>query len=175
MSFTEHLAYQEKQALLRDHATRYPRRVMVETGLYNGRGSGMSMSDLFGVYHAIDTMAANITRAVQNHPAGIYHYGDSAELLPRVLSDIHEPAFFWLDAHYWQADEFGPDQVGAPIVAELEAIRAWPWAAASVVLIDDVRLMGVEKGWPTLDQVRAATGGAWSLVIADDIVRCLPH
>lgn len=181
MSSTEYLTYQQKVAELRQVASQYRRDTLIETGLYNGHGSGMQLLDLFRTYHVIDATAANITLAKANCPTARVWYGDSRHLIEPVIAVVGEPAFFWLDAHYWDGDEWPDDlERASPLLAEIAAIRAWPHAARSVILIDDIRQMRggreEQRGWPSEQEVRAALGDdLWTVEGRDDILRCIPR
>ena len=63
--------------------------------------------------------------------------GDSASVLPGILATLHEPALFWLDAHYSGTGTTLGDRV-TPISAELNAVLGHP-VRGHVVLIDDAR------------------------------------
>jgi hypothetical protein len=162
---------QEKTAVIREYQLRYALPVLIETGLYNGRGSGMAIRDLFDRYYVIDNNPEN-TRAAQN--AGFRAItGDSAETLDVLLRlDVFGPAIFWLDAHYIGLDG-EPDE--CPLLGELDAILAWEHAPQSVVLIDDVRMMTGAIGWPMLAEVVEKASVVWNCNTQDDILRCVPR
>ena len=156
----------EKPAVLRSYGNAYKLDILIETGLYNGHGSGMGLH--FPIYYVIDVQEENVRIARE------YGYdawlGDSADVLPTLLSMVSRPALFWLDAHNTSGYDESPD---CPLMRELDAILAWPYHAASVVLIDDVRLMNGEFEWPTLAEVEAKLS-PWSVSLADDILRAVP-
>jgi hypothetical protein len=62
--------------------------------------------------------------------------GDSGVKIQDVLSELNEPALFWLDAHGDSVPVSGPN--AAPIKKELEAIFDHP-IKKHMILIDDVR------------------------------------
>lgn len=172
--------YADKVEILRRYAAEYPRKVMVETGLWQGHGSGHELRHQFEIVWQIDADPENCRKAVEQARGqdGCRLYalpGDSAVVLPRILRAIREPAFFWLDAHYWD-DEPGPP---SPLLAELDAIIAWEHGPQSVVLIDDVRQMrGQElgqEGWPTVEEVMNKCGKLWNRSVEADIIRCVPR
>jgi len=168
----------EKRAVIRHYLERYELRVMVETGLYQGRGSGMEMHDLVDTLYLIDNDPANCTSARTNDTNAIVVDGDSATVLPGLLAGLRSPALFWLDAHSWVGEEFGDDPLPSPLLTELDGILAWPHAAQSVVLIDDIRQMAdqplVQPGWPSLEDLRAKVGDVWARDERDDILRLTP-
>lgn len=85
--------------------------------------------------------------------------GDSRDVLPTIVNPA-VPTTFWLDAHYSDGI-FGEAQPpdNSPLIGELEFITSLKWRAPHTILIDDVRLMGTEQGWPTRDQVIDAMPG----------------
>lgn len=164
------LAYGEKLELLRSYLQASGLRTMVETGLYNGRGSGMELADLLDTYYIIDVSEEQIVAAIKQGYTDVWT-GDSGVLMPGVLASLHKPAFFWLDAHLVSTED---EPNASPLLAELAAIVAWPHATTSTVLIDDVRLMA-RKGWPSLEQVLAVCESVWSCTVARDVLRCVPR
>lgn len=76
-------------------------------------------------------------------------FGDSAEVLPKVLEKIDAPAVFWLDAHY-SGDGTAKLDKQTPIVAELEAIAAHNQPGDCIV-IDDARGFGVWADYPPVE------------------------
>lgn len=152
----------DKSLLLKEYAARFGVRTLVETGLYQGRGSGMDVQ--VDRYVAIDWQQSNCELALEIAPQGIYHCGDSAEIIATLLdnpgfSGQALPFMFWLDAHALDEDEGAPTV--CPLLGELDAIVRWQYAQSSVVLIDDLWAMGQLRGWPTLDELRERVEGCW--------------
>jgi hypothetical protein len=67
------------------------------------------------------------------------HFGDSREVLQKVLENINERCTFWLDAHYCGGESVGIYK-GVPIMEELAAIAKHP-IKNHTILIDDMRLL----------------------------------
>jgi hypothetical protein len=97
-------------------------------------------------------------------------HGDSADLLPGVLAGIHEPALFWLDAHF---DVAGAGMnLATPLRSELALILQHN-VAGHVILIDDARGMGVGE-YPSVQEISALAEQYWPrsrVEVADDIIR----
>lgn len=164
------LSYAGKQAVLAEHFDRFPREIVVETGLYNGRGACFQ----FVGRARVVCLDVNPAWCLQARLSGVETLaGDSRVTLPRLLRSLDRPAFFWLDAH--RVVE-ALEENDSPLYEELEAILAWPHADGSVVLVDDVRMMG-RPGWPSIVEVgwllyeRAAP---WRATVEADILRLLP-
>ena len=157
---------QEKVEYLRELAGRRPDlRIFIETGLYGRRGSGTSLTDRFDWLYAIDLDPDNCEHA-EGYTRAVC--GDSAVELPRLLARLTDPALFWLDAHLLVEYD---DEDACPLIAELQAIVAWPEAHRSIIAIDDIRLLSDRaSGYPTLDEVRAVVAGVgWIEEAGDDV------
>ncbi len=172
-----HPTAEDKINLLVDYGQRYDLDTLIETGLYNGNGSGMH-SDAFRRYEIIDCQAENV-RSARERGYRCW-YGDSGELLPTLLGTLDGPALFWLDAHAIQDDDSAwPD---FPLQRELQAVAAWPpHGANSVVLIDDLWMFGPDssqplRGAPHLDALRSQVNelDLWQVEEADEIMRLTP-
>ncbi len=165
------LAYADKGKVLRDYFDRYgPFTFVVETGIWNGHGS----CEQFQTEAEVVAIEVDDERAALGRANGIdCRTGDSAALLPQLLASRNKPALFWLDAHLVaEADE--PNH--SPLMDELAAIREWRHASGSVLLIDDVRMMG-RDGWPSAKQVidyLAERCPWWDRELRDDILRAVP-
>lgn len=129
----------------------------------------MQLRDLFDRYIVIDHDQENCRVAREVSPGVVAHCADSSFGLAFTLAGLEEPAFFWLDAH----DMEWIDGVGScPLLAEVAALRAWPYLPGSVVLIDDVRYLG-EPGWPSREDLWLALEGE-PFTVADDVLRWIP-
>lgn len=158
-----------KAELVASYYDRYPRNTVIETGIWNGHGSTFGLAPRARIF-AIESDPERAAQAYGMHPEIEVICGDSGSWLTVVLSNLHEPALFWLDAHT-VAEAGEPNH--SPLMAELDAILAWPHAAESVVLIDDVRMMG-RDGWPTCEEVVRAACETWEVLIQDDVLRLTP-
>jgi hypothetical protein len=144
-----------KQAVLRGYARRYRLRVLVETGTYHGE-MVQAMMYAFRHIYSIELSEDLFSRA-RDRFCGQSHIelicGDSARMLPSVLTRLKEPALFWLDGHYsGGVTARGPEDT--PILAELEQILAMT-DIGHVIVIDDARCFGVDAAYPTLEALEA--------------------
>lgn len=162
----------DKAATLREHFDRYgPFKFVIETGIWNGYGS----CEQFQPEAEVVAIELDDERAQLGRARGLdVRTGDSAAILPTLLASRNAPALFWLDAHLVaEAHEINH----SPLLDELAAIRDWPHASGSVVLIDDVRMMG-RPGWPSAKQVIdyiAQRCPWWDRELRDDIFRAVPR
>ena len=161
------LDYAQKQQVLRDYFDRYRPEYVIETGLYALRGSCFQFVDEADVI-AFDPDIENRRAAMDAGCIAVY---PNAIDLKRVLQvAVRAPAMFWLDAH--AVVEKREDNYST-LREELRGIVAWRHAPGSIVLIDDMRMMGL-PGWPTLTEVRALTEGLWDREERDDVMRLTP-
>ena len=70
--------------------------------------------------------------------------GDSGEKLKDVLSEIHEPCVFWLDAHAGAKEGYARGEVDCPLIQELETIKKHN-VKNHIVTIDDADLLGQKQ------------------------------
>jgi hypothetical protein len=138
--------------LVRAEVTASGLNVFVETGLWAQHGMCCEVLDLVSDALAIDVDAKNVV-AVSGHKQVTAWQGDSGKLLPELLAYVMTPAVFWLDAH--STEEYD-DNPSCPVLAELAAIKRWMYRAQSVIMIDDVRLMNGQFGFPGRDELDKA-------------------
>ncbi len=161
----------DKSGLLKETAQRFGCRTLVETGLYQGHGSGMGIGAPIVRYVAVDWQAVNV-----EHARGLgfeARQGDSPAVLRELLTEtLPAPVLFWLDAHALDADEGSP-QV-CPALGELDAIGASAYRDAAVILIDDLWGFGTVPGWPSVAALcEHAERCGWSYESHYGVMRCL--
>ena len=163
-----------KQRAVREYAHAFSLDTMIETGTYLG-AMIRATRDTFRRIISIELDPRLYRRARQKlaEPGHITILnGDSAEVLPRILADIHTPCLFWLDAHH-SGLLTARGRQDSPIMVELEAILSHP-IADHVVLIDDAHEFVGQGGYPTLSEVEAMVAArrpGWAVEVADDIIR----
>jgi hypothetical protein len=67
-------------------------------------------------------------------------FGDSVQVLPKILQNIKEVVVFWLDGH-WSMGDTAKGPLDVPLLHELDAISKHP-IKNHILLIDDIRLIG---------------------------------
>lgn len=143
-----------KYDVIRDYARRYQTTTLIETGTFYGNAIFTVRND-FKEIHSIELAPALFDQNSRElgHLTHIHlHLGDSAEVLPRLLGDLHEPTLFWLDGHFCS----GPSaraSADTPISAELDHLLRQP-AGQNVVLIDDARLFVGRDDYPSIPELR---------------------
>ncbi len=130
--------------------------VVIETGTYHGDTTAyLARKGLRVVSIEIDPdLAARAQARFESNPLVSIEHGDSAQVLPAVLSGIDEPVCFWLDGH-WSGGPTGGSPLSHPLLAELRSIADHHRVMDHVILIDDARLFGSE-GYPSFEAIRQA-------------------
>ncbi len=166
-----------KQDTLRAYGRRFGLAVFIETGTYFG-DTVRAVKDQFRRLYSVE-LSTDLARLARARFRGDPHItilrGDSETVLPGILAGVQEPCLFWLDGHYSE----GVTALGrhaTPILTELETIFAHP-VKGHVILIDDARLFGQEKGYPTLEEMHrlaARSRPDLGFEVEDDIIRLFP-
>jgi hypothetical protein len=111
----------------------------VETGTFTGE-MVEAMRPHFRRIISIE-MAPEIHRQAARRFEGDRHIelllGDSAEVVPRVLEQIRDPALFWLDGHF-MGEHTARGAEDSPVRTELSALLSHS-VHRHLVLIDDAR------------------------------------
>lgn len=126
----------------------------VETGTYRGK-MVFAMRPLFDRVHSIevDQGLADRARDLFSVDSNVrIHLGDSAQVLPEILSELESPALFWLDGHF-SGGGTGSGEKETPILEELDAILTHR-VSDHLVLIDDAHCIDGSHDYPTVDGLR---------------------
>ena len=166
-----------KQRIIIAYARRFGLTTLVESGTYLG-DMVADVRPRFARIYSIE-LARDLADRARARFAGdnavVILCGDSAQVLPPLLKQIHKPCLFWLDGHY----SGGITALGngiTPIARELEAILD-DSVTNHVILIDDARLFNGEDGYPRLEDIRELVrqrGPAASFEVEDDVIRVCP-
>lgn len=129
----------------------YGPRIFIETGTYEGDMVNR-MKDRFEKIYSIELGDKLYKKAVRRF-ARYTHIkilnGDSAVVLPKLLTEINEPALFWLDAHYSTGKTVCGD-ICSPIEKELKGILNHK-INRHIIIIDDARCFIGKDGYPKRD------------------------
>jgi len=163
-----------KQANLIEFQDRFGLRLLIETGTFTG-DMVEALRRRFDAVISIELSFAYFQAAVRRFRKRrnvFIIFGDSGEVLPRLLPSITQPALFWLDGHY-SGGATAKSALETPVFQELEAIFNHP-IKNHVVLIDDARMFVGASDYPTLgalrDFVRSRRPQA-RFEVADDSIR----
>jgi hypothetical protein len=165
-----------KGLMLRNYGKQYNLRIFVETGTYRGNMVSALRYD-FDQLYTIE-LDQKLYDAAKKRFTDVLHVqlfqGDSGVELEKVLKLFKDPALFWLDAHY-SAGETARGSVDTPILKELELVLAH--SDRHVILIDDARCFGVERDYPTIqelsDYVQSKTN-KFHFEVVHDLIRIFP-
>jgi hypothetical protein len=146
-----------KQAVVRAFADRYGIRILVETGTYFGDMVD-AMKERFERVYSIELSAELFRRAAarfRDERNVTLIQGDSGQAIEQVLTELREPALFWLDGH-WSSGVTARGDRDTPVRQELDAIFASD-ELPHVILIDDARHFGTEADYPSIEALRQLT------------------
>jgi len=109
-------------------------------------------------------------------------FGDSRTVLTNILTKIHDPAIFWLDAHWCSMDSYGSNDQ-SPVIDEVNIIRST--GIKHCIFIDDARLFlsppplpNKIQQWPTIDQICSnikSKNEADYIVVFEDVIIDVPE
>lgn len=125
----------------------------IETGTYHGE-TVEAVKHLYANVFSIEVDEALYRKACARFAADANVHivqGDCASELPLILSELHEPAVFWLDGHY-SGGETGKGVIEDPILISLNQIAAHP-VKEHVIFIDDARTFDGREGRPDISDV----------------------
>lgn len=167
-----------KQRLIREVARANGARVLVETGTNFGNTLAAclgSFDAIFSIELSPELYELAVTRFARFREVQLRH-GDSARELPGVLSELMQPALFWLDAHY-SGEGTARGEVDSPVLTELESIARHS-TQGHIVLVDDARLFTGANGYPHLGGLREAA--SWMFPehvfgVEYDVIAITPH
>ncbi|HSX13418.1 MAG TPA: hypothetical protein VLE96_03250 [Chlamydiales bacterium] len=120
----------------------YVKGCFVETGSEWGNAIQKALDAGFRVIHSLEVApnrAAHCKERYKNYPNVHVWNKDSSTELWDVISTIHEPATFWLDAHYPGESPLGGNNTA--LMGELEQIKRHP-IKTHTIMIDDLHCCG---------------------------------
>jgi hypothetical protein len=166
-----------KAHMLKHYQHLYKLRTFIETGTYLG-DTTYSMRNKCECLHTIElnkTLYENAVKRLSLFKNIIVHYGDSGIVLPKLISEIHEPILFWLDGHYCGNSTSKGDKC-TPIMNELDAIFRHR-CKSHVMLIDDARDFNGKNDYPEIKyliyQIKVKYK-SHNIMVKNDIIRITP-
>lgn len=166
-----------KEDALLSFQKKYALSVFVETGTYLGEMVEI-MKPHFEKIYSIELNPSLYRTAVKKFKEDSHItilQGDSGEVLPVILKELHEPCLFWLDAHY-SAGITAKAEVFTPVNNELKAILAHE-VKDHVILIDDAKDFNGEDGYPLFEALQEEIQHNHPLCMLDvseNIIRIYP-
>jgi hypothetical protein len=170
-----HLA---KQDVLRAIAKEFGYRVLVETGTYYGEMIEALRNEFERLYTVeLSAYLFNLAaRRFRNSTKIHVIQGNSADKLPEILAQIHQPALFWLDGHYSSGITACGHQ-DTPVLLELQAILSAEDLGHAIV-IDDARDFGSDPAYPSFADVQSLILSKWpdrEIRISNDSIQITPR
>jgi len=165
-----------KRLTLLHYANRYAVKTFIETGTFRGETLSFleaQMDELHSVELSPELFAAAQKKFV-GHSKIHLHQGDSADIFPKILEELKNPALIWLDAHYSaKITAHGPEET--PILAELDAVFSNK-NHHHFILIDDAREFEGNPAYPKLQEVREmAEKNGYCCECRFDLIRLMPR
>lgn len=125
---------------------KYPNPVFIETGSWHGDGIQQALDAGFKKVYSIELsnqLYEQCRNRFDKNKDVILFNGDSSDILPYLLFNIHVPVTFWLDGHYSCGDT-AMGKLKSPLIQELSAIRGHD-VRNHTILIDDLRDWTIEE------------------------------
>ena len=178
------LPAEQRVEIIRDYAQRFGTRMFIESGTSSGATTGALVDDFeqLVTIELDEGLAQNAVRKFDALAHVMCIWGDSGEVIAKLVPTLTKPAVFWLDGHFCGPGSAHGD-LDTPIRAELAAALRAP--KGSVILIDDARVFegGAEHhlephyhDYPSLEWVREqAEAAGFSYEMRDDIQRLTPQ
>ncbi|SUS08816.1 conserved hypothetical protein [uncultured Defluviicoccus sp.] len=159
---------------LRAHALKY----FVETGTHLGDTLAAIAQDPLLTAISVELDDAYFDAARErfgSYPNVTLLKGDSGALMPQIVSQLQQPALFWLDGHY-SGGITAKDELATPVSAELQAILSSE-VHGHVILIDDARCFEGTDDYPRLEDLLALirADGRYDIQVSTDIIRLTPR
>lgn len=167
-----------KQDILREYARQYGLRILVETGTYHGDMVAAMKRDFEKVI-SIELSPVLYAKARERFKGDrnvALLMGDSSREIGKVVTQLRQPALFWLDGHY-SAGETACGEKETPILEELEHILIAE-NLGHVIIIDDARCFGSEPSYPTVEEVKSFVlerRARVEIFVKDDSIRIVPQ
>jgi hypothetical protein len=169
--------YAYKQQTLRNYARKYHLHTLIETGTQTGNTVWVLRKD-FSRIVTIELDSELHQRAVErfSRERNIECVcGDSAAMLPKIVTTLEEPALFWLDGHY-QGGDNARGSKDTPISEELDAVLRHR-ISGHVVVIDDARNFNDLNDYPPIEElcrrIRSLHPG-YAVNVEDDMIHVTP-
>ncbi|MFC0876840.1 hypothetical protein ACE01N_09605 [Saccharicrinis sp. FJH2] len=162
-----------KQKTIKEYQRRYQYNILVETGTYLGYMVSAQKRNFDKIY-SVEISESLYKRAYKKFKR--YSHiklilGDSGEKMADIISEINEPAIFWLDGHY-SAGITSKGELNCPIWKELDAI--FTKNLPHIFLIDDARDFKGENDYPTIKELTEyfkKKNPQYNITVINDIIR----
>lgn len=157
---------------VKEYAKEFSIETLIETGTYFG-GMVDAAKRIFKNIYSIELdkpLCEQVKKRFSKFAHILIIWGDSGEVLPKILANIRKPCIFWLDAHY-SGGITAKGDIESPILQELSHILEH--SQEHIILIDDARLFVGQNDWPTIEDLKEFVKIYTNMVfeVKDDIIR----
>lgn len=163
-----------KQKTVRAYAKKYKINTLIETGTYVGKmiiANRKIFKKIFSIELDYNLFKLSKQKCVKYHNISIF-YGNSIDILPKLLLKIDSPCVFWLDAHY-SGIGTAKGELDTPIMTELQYILDSK-NYEHIILIDDACFFIGKDGYPTIKKLKEFVNSKredYSFIVKYDIIR----
>lgn len=167
-----------KQMIIKEYAKKYQINIFIETGTLMGEMVDACTSifdQIYSIELSRDLFSGAYNRFSNQKHISIMH-GDSADVLPEILSKIEQPCLFWLDAHY-SGGFTAKGKKETPILQEVLYILNHH-IDRHIILIDDARCFNGQNDYPTMQALRdmiLSHHPDWFFEVENDVIRVFKH
>jgi hypothetical protein len=162
-----------KQKIISSYAKLYNCDVFIETGTYLG-DTIFSQKNNFSKIISVE-LSKKLFKAASKRFKYYPHikilFGNSGDLLFKIMPDITTRALLWLDGHY-SGGLTAKGQTESPVFSELSAVFENN-ASGHIILIDDARLFIGQRDYPTMAELEAyvkSKNPEYKIEIESDII-----
>ncbi len=165
-----------KRRTIKKYQKKYRYETFVETGTYLGQ-MVEAQKKRFKKIISIELgeeLYKNASEKFKNDNHIKIYLGDSSRVLQKIISELDNPAIFWLDGHYSGGITAKGDLM-CPILSELDAILSTN-NFKHILLIDDARLFTGRNDYPTIEELIdhiKHKNTLYEVEIQHDIIRCV--
>jgi hypothetical protein len=92
-------------------------------------------------------------RRFESSPSVELLLGDALEVIPRVLAEVSDAPFVYLDGHFTGGVNKDPREVVEPAPGILDKLGDLALPSGTSIVVDDLRLFGRGDGFPPLDEL----------------------
>jgi hypothetical protein len=92
-------------------------------------------------------------RRFESSPSVELVLGDALDVIPRVLAEVSEAPFVYLDGHFTGGVNKEPGELIEPAPGILEKLGDLELPSGTSIVVDDLRLFGRGDGFPALDEL----------------------
>lgn len=167
-----------KRQIIREYATKYSLRILVETGTFWGDMVNAMKSNFDQIYSIELSSFLNKMAVLRFKDFKTIELlqGDSGVELCNVVNRLRQPALFWLDGHY-SGGITAKGIEDTPILKELRYILT-SQNSGHVIIIDDARCFGQDPAYPSIETLCTyikSINSSVDITIQDDCIRITPQ